>query len=122
MRKCAYARPHTHATTTRAALFTPDIVALQTAQIVLGEDRAEWGSSNIMPAPTGDLARYRGRLSLETANFIKTSRCIFQKKSTFKVSYFGSPNLLHTSISLHSTGVAHVQPFDESYCGTTRTR
>ncbi|CAM9766798.1 unnamed protein product [Ectocarpus sp. 6 AP-2014] len=47
--------------------------ALQTAQIVLGEDRAEWGSSNTMPAPTGDVSRYRGRLSTETANFIKTS-------------------------------------------------
>lgn len=49
--------------------------ALQTAQIVLGEDSPEWGSSNIMPSPTGDIFRYRGRLELETANFIKTSRC-----------------------------------------------
>ncbi|CAM9471471.1 unnamed protein product [Pylaiella littoralis] len=47
--------------------------ALQTAQIVLGEDRAEWGASNTMPAPTGDVSRYRGRLTAETANFIKTS-------------------------------------------------
>ncbi|CAN0426323.1 unnamed protein product, partial [Laminaria digitata] len=44
-----------------------------TAQIVLGEDSPEWGSSNIMPTPTGDISRYRGRLEQETANFIKTS-------------------------------------------------
>ncbi|CAN0174894.1 unnamed protein product, partial [Hapterophycus canaliculatus] len=39
--------------------------ALQTAQIVLGEDHAEWGSSNAMPAPTGDMSRFRGRLDTE---------------------------------------------------------
>lgn len=49
--------------------------ALQTAQIVLGQDSPEWGSSNIMPPPTGDISLYRGRLKTETANFIKTSRC-----------------------------------------------
>lgn len=52
-----------------------DRAALQTAQIVLGQDSPEWGSSNIMPAPTGDISLYRGKLKIETANFIKTSRC-----------------------------------------------
>eukprot|EP00904_Undaria_pinnatifida_P001373 jgi/Undpi1/11236/HiC_scaffold_30.g13534.m1 len=47
--------------------------ALKRDQIVLGEDSPEWGSSNIMPLPAGDISRYRGCLKLETANFIKTS-------------------------------------------------
>lgn len=55
-------------------MFAVNWTALQTVQVVLGEDNPEWGSSNAMPAPTGELSRYRGALSKETARFIKTSR------------------------------------------------
>lgn len=48
--------------------------ALQTTQVVLGDDMPEWESSNTMPLPSGDFSRYRGRLDVETANFIKRSR------------------------------------------------